>query len=61
MSTDILNNLYDFTSMKRNEYKYLTNANLFYQQELVNELLNEKEEQELIADIIQLQKYYVDL
>ena len=61
MSTDILNNEYDFTSMKRNEYKYLTNANLFYQQELVNELLNEKEEQELIADIIQLQKYYADL
>ena len=61
MSTDILNNEYDFASMKRNEYKYLTNANLFYQQELVNELLNEKEEQELIADIIQLQKYYVDL
>tara|TARA_B110000858_G_C17594988_1_gene377415 strand:+ start:416 stop:601 length:186 start_codon:yes stop_codon:yes gene_type:complete len=61
MSADILTNEYDFTSMKRNEYKYLTNANLFYQQELVNELLNEKEEQELIADIIQLQKYYVDL
>ena len=58
MSTDILNNEYDFASMKRNEYKYLTNANLFYQQELVNELINEKEEQELIADIIQLQKYY---
>ena len=44
MSTDILNNEYDFASMKRNEYKYLTNANLFYQQELVNELINEKEE-----------------
>jgi len=58
MSKDILNDLYDFTSMKRNEYKYLTNANLFYQQQLVDELLNEKEEQELIDELTELMSKY---
>jgi len=58
MSTDTLNDLYDFTSMKRNEYKYLTNANLFYQQQLVDELLNEKEEQELIDELTELMSKY---
>ena len=58
MSTDILNDLYDFSYMKRNEYKYLTNANLFYQQQLVDELLNEKEEQELIDELTELMSKY---